>query len=474
VSGQPGLPEDTSHGSARGASSVAARLAALERENAELRARLLVVTPPPGGDGARTAGPQGRRRVRSVVSAILVVLGTLLAPVGAVAAWAQRELTDTDRYVATVAPLASDPTVQSAVAGRITQEVVSRIDVGALLEQVTSGLADRGVPPRATDAIGALQAPLTSGVESFVRRAADDVVRSDAFAQAWTQANRVAHQQLEQVMRGEQGQVLQVGQDGQLTIQLAGVVDLLKQRLVDRGLTVAARIPEVDASFTIAQSSQLVVLQNRYAQVVALTTWLPWVVLGLLAAGVLVAVHRVRTLMVAGLALAGAMVVLGVGLAVARNLYLDALSGTVLRPDAAEVVFDQLVAFLRLTLRTVGVLGLVVALGAHVGGGSASARSLRAGFSRAAARARGAGEERGVTTGPVGVWLGRHRGFARGVVVGLGALWLLLAGSPTPGLIATVAVVVLLALGLLELLARPAPAGADGDGTPAAASIPTG
>lgn len=461
MSGTTGLPAGAPEGSPAGApqdASVADRLAALERENAELRARLLVEQPPPGGDGRRVAATRGPRRLRTVACVVLILLGALLAPVGAVAAWAQRELTDTDRYVATVGPLASDPTVQSAVAGRITREVVSRIDVAALLGEVTSGLQERGVPSRATDAIGALQAPLTSGVESFVRRAADEVVSSDAFEQTWVQANRVAHQQLVQVMRGEQGDVLQVGQDGQLTIQLSGVIELLKQRLVDRGLGVAARIPEVDASFTLVQSSELVTLQNRYAQVVALTTWLPWVALGLLAAGVLVAVHRMRALMVAGLALAAAMVVLAVGLAVARGLYLDALSGRVLRLDAAEVVFDRLVAFLRATLRTVGVLGLVVALAAYLGGSSASARSLRAGFSRAAARGRGAAEDRGVTTGPVGLWLGRHKGFARAVVVGLAVLWLLLAGTPTPGLIVTIAVVALVVLGLLELLARPAPA----------------
>ncbi|MGO1336785.1 MAG: hypothetical protein ACTMIZ_16950, partial [Cellulosimicrobium funkei] len=320
---------------------------------------------------------------------------------------------------------------------------------------LVGGLEERDVPPRATRALAALEAPLTSGVESLVHETATRLVESDAFEGAWLQANRVAHEQLVAVMRGEDGDVLQVSDDGRLSIQLSGLIDLLKERLVDRGLDVAARIPSVDATFTVAQSAELVMLQNRYAQVVTLTTWLPWVVLGLLAAGVLVANHRSRALVVAGLALTGAMVALGVGLAVARGLYLGALSGQVLRLDAAEVVFDQAVGYLRLTLRTVGVLGLVVALAAYVGGPSASARSLRAGLGRAGAAVRGWGEGRGVSTGPVGDWLGRHKAFVRVVVVAAAALVLLLAGTLTPGLVVGVALVAGLVLVVVEILARP-------------------
>ncbi|MCK9794860.1 hypothetical protein M1843_14000 [Isoptericola sp. 4D.3] len=443
---------------ASGQIDAAARLAALERENAELRARLaagggppVVVTaaPPP------TAPREPRHRGRAAAAVVLVVLGALLAPVAVIAAWAERTLTDTDRYVATIGPLAADPTVQAAVAGRLTTVVMDQIDVDAVLGTVVDGLEERGVGPRATEALTQLEGPLTSGVESFVRRAADNVVTSDAFTDAWVQANRVAHQQLVATMEGEGGELLQIGEDGQLTIQLSGMIALLKERLVERGLGVAARIPEVNATFTLMETSQLVQVQNRYAQVVALGTWLPWIALGLLAAGVLVARHKLRTLVVAGLALAAGMVVLAIGLAIARGLYLNALSDVVLRLDAAEILFDQTLSFLRVTLRTVGVLGLVVALVAYLAGGSASARALRAGTVRGFARLREYGEGRGVSTGPVGEWLGRYRTAARVAVIGVAALVLLLAKSPSPGLVVGTAVVAGLVIAVLELVARP-------------------
>lgn len=430
---------------------VAARLAALERENEALRRRL--------ADGPTTsAGPSGtsaRNRARSAAAVVLIVVGALLAPVAVAAAWTERTLTDTDRYVDTVGPLADDPTVRSALAGRLTEVVMSRIDVGALVDGVTAGLAEQDVPPRATQALATLEAPLTSGVESFVRQTADRVVTSDEFADSWDQANRVAHEQLVAVLRGTGGDVVQVGRDGQLTIQLAGMIELLKERLDERGFGLAANLPTINATFTVLETSQLVEARNRYAQVVALGTWLPWIVLGLLGAGVVVAHRHLRALVAAGLALAAAMLVLAVGLVVARGLYLDALSGAVVRLDAAEVVFDQLVAFLRVALRTAAVLGLVVALVAYLGGSSASARSLRSGIGTGFGKARGWAEGRGVTPGPVGGWLARYRGVARTAVVALAILVFLLAANPTAGLVVGIAVGAGVLIALVELLARP-------------------
>ncbi|MFC4628164.1 hypothetical protein ACFO6V_07960 [Promicromonospora alba] len=436
----------------------AARLAALERENADLRRRLDEAAISPGNLAGRSAGSPdvpGRHRSRSAAAVVLIVVGALLAPVGVVAAWAERTLTDTDRYVATVGPLADDPTVQSALAGRMTQAVMTRIDVGSLLDSVAGGLAERDVAPRAAAALPLLEAPLTSGIESFVRRAADRVVTSDEFAGSWERANRVAHEQLVAVMRGSGGDVVQLGQDGQLTVQLAGMIDLLKTRLVDGGFQLAANLPTINATFTVLQTPQLVEVRNRYAQVVALGTWLPWVVLLLLGAGVVLAVRHLRALVVAGLALVAGMLVLALGLAVARGLYLDALSGVVLRLDAAEVVFDQLVKFLRAALRTVGVLGLVVALAAYLGGSSPSARGLRAGVGKGFGTARAWAEGRGVTSGPAGVWLARYRGVVRAALIALAALVLLLAANPTPGLVVGTAVGAGLLIALVELLARP-------------------
>lgn len=434
---------------------VSARLAALERENAELKARLAeesaaAAAPPDAG------GPRARKhRARAFASIILILIGALLAPAAIVAHWAQRELTDTDRYLATIGPLAGDPVIQSAIANRLTDEVMNAVDVGALFGSAVTALGDQGLPPRLTTALGALEQPVVNGVTSFVHDAATRVVESDAFASAWLEANRIAHTQLVALMQGDEGNVLQIGDDGQLVIQLSGLIETLKGELVEAGFGLAANIPQIDATFTLVETTQLVRVQNAYQQVVLLGTWLPWLSLGLLAAGVLVAARRTRALVIAGLALATGALLIGAGLSFGRILYLDALSAQIARLDAAEVVFDQVVAFIRLSVRTVGVLGLLVALAGYLGGGSDSARGLRTGVAAGFGRVRGWGDRRGVSTGPVGAWLYRHRGVVRAALIALAALVLLLAATPTPGLVITVGAVTLVLIAILELAARP-------------------
>ncbi|WP_448629339.1 hypothetical protein [Cellulomonas soli] len=245
------------------------RLAALTRENADLRSQLAALSAAPPGlpvtpATAATGRPGQHHRARASLSALLIVLGVLLAPVSVVVGWAQGELTDTDRYVATVRPLAQDPVIQSAVANRLTTEVMNQIDVGALLDDAVGALDEQGLPPRVTATLSALEVPLTNGVRSFVLKAATRVVQSDAFTTAWVEANRTAHRQMVAVMEGEPGSVLQIGSEGQLTIQLAGMIDMLKSRLVEGGFGIAATIPTVNASFTLVQTSELVRVQNAY------------------------------------------------------------------------------------------------------------------------------------------------------------------------------------------------------------------
>ena len=114
-----------------------ARLQLLETENARLRA------------GAPSAAvPRPRRKVgRSTAAVVLILIGALLAPVAVVGSWARGLVVDTERYVDTVAPIAQDPLVQSAVSNRITVAVVDALNVEELTTQATDAVADLDLPP---------------------------------------------------------------------------------------------------------------------------------------------------------------------------------------------------------------------------------------------------------------------------------------------------------------------------------------
>jgi hypothetical protein len=53
-------------------------------------------------------------------------------------------------------------------------------------------LANRGLPPRLADQLEALATPIANGVQRYTRTQVGKVVQSQAFADAWVQANRAA------------------------------------------------------------------------------------------------------------------------------------------------------------------------------------------------------------------------------------------------------------------------------------------
>ena len=79
---------------------------------------------------------------------MFLLIGCLLLPVAAVALWARTVIFDTDRYVATVAPLARDPAVRNAVADRITAEVFAALNIEAFAAGRSTDWCSRVRRPR--------------------------------------------------------------------------------------------------------------------------------------------------------------------------------------------------------------------------------------------------------------------------------------------------------------------------------------
>jgi hypothetical protein len=125
------------------------------------------------------------------------------------------------------------------------------------------------------------------------------------------------------------------------------------------------------------------------------------------------------------------MVVLGAGLTIARAIYISKIPASTLPADAAAVVFDDLVRFIRAGLRTILVLGLVVAIAGFFTGPSVTAVRTRAVFKSGFGAIRGTGERAGITTGPVGTWVYRYRTPLRVVAVAIAALAFVFWTDPT-------------------------------------------
>jgi hypothetical protein len=442
---------------AEGAALSADERAELERlraEIADLRSHAAaapgVAEPPPV-----VAPPRPRRqRWRSIVATLLIVVGCILAPLSVVAVWSKNLITNTDRYVTTVAPLARDPAIQNAVANKITTEIFSRLDVAGITNQAIDALANRGLPPLVATQLHALSGPLSNGVQSFVRTEVGNVVASDAFADAWVTANRSAHQALVAALSGQTGQGVTIA-NGTVSINLGPFIQVVKQRLVDRGFDLANRIPDINPSFTVLQSDLITKAQGAFSLLNILGNWLPVIMLILLALGIYVAKGHRRALVGAGLGLAAGMVALALGIFFFRTIYLNALPLGILDHDAAASFYDTLVRFLRLGLRTVLVFGLVIALAGFFTGRSVTAVRARAGLKSGIGWLRGGAERAGLRTGPVGAWVYRYKRVLWIAVIAIAALVLVFWNQPTGKVIIGITIGVLIALVIIEFLGRP-------------------
>ncbi|MDX3458401.1 hypothetical protein PV396_41810 [Streptomyces sp. ME02-8801-2C] len=398
------------------------------------------------------------RRLRRVVSSVLLLLALLLAPVAVVAAWVQDTVSDTGRYVKTVGPLASDPAVQEVVINRLTDRVVQNVDVKAITDSLAETLKDAGAKPRVVAGAEALEGPLRSAVKSVVDRTVTRVITSDAFQQVWEGANRRAHGAVVGMLTGD-GKGAVSAKDGAVELNLGDVVDQVRERLVDAGFDKASAIPDTDKTVTLFKTDKLVKAQDAMRLLDVLGTWLPVLTVVLAALAVWTAPARRVMLMITAAGVGLMMVVLLVALAVLRRVYLDSVPSTVLPTDAASAIYDTFVRFLRDSTRTLLIVAVIIVLIAYLYGPGRPARAVRALADRGTTATGQALYRSGVPTGSTGRWLAGHRSWTTAGVLAAGALTLLLWNHPTVGAVALVlcvAVAVLLGLAIVAAAAGPA------------------
>lgn len=402
------------------------------------------------------AAPAARHHpFRSLGAGLLIVLAALLSLLSVVAVWADSIVQDTDRYVATVGPLADNPDVQRAVTNRVTTAVLDHIDVDALVKQLTDAAEQQGVPPRLAQLLGDLDGPIESGLRQLVSSTVERVVTSSAFKTVWVNANRRVHTALDEALTGEGDGPVQLKGD-KVVIDVAPIVSEVKNRLLAAGFEPAAVIPSVHTEFVVFSSEDIGTVRSWVRVLEILGGWLPLIALLVAAAGVYVAFNRRHALIGVALAVFVAMIVLGVSLTVGRDVYLDGLPAGTSRP-AAGAVFDALVKFLRSGVRALGAVALFTAAGAFLCGPSRVAVFTRTGCSRSIGALRDVAKSAGFRTGPVGRFVHRYKRWVGTVILVIAAVVLFTWTYPTTAVVVWTAVITLAGLAIREFLDDPGP-----------------
>jgi len=235
---------------------IEAELKRVEAERDELEARVETLE----------TRPEKRHRMRRIFTPILVALSIVVFTVTVPAVWGARTVLNTDRYVATVAPLAEDPAVQESIATRLTDQVFLALDVQGTLSSILAEIGERAT---------VLAAPLTTAVRGFVQDQVLKVVQSDAFQTFWVQANTFVHTEVLAILRGE-GDTVTVRQ-GKVLLNLLPLVNLalgsiqqVASDLVGRDVTLPTIQPGEAPNESIAKLEQAlgVDLPDVYGQIV--------------------------------------------------------------------------------------------------------------------------------------------------------------------------------------------------------------
>ena len=305
-----------------------------------------------------------------VISWVLVVLVAVLMPLSVVSVWSVRTVTDTNRYVSTMAPLIENPAVQTYLATEATDQLFKAVDVQGYFESKVF------VPAIAT--------LLTNELRTFTIKAVDGIISTPQFTTIWDAENRFTHALAIKVLSG----------DATSATDHAQALEVKLQALVLKAITVLAQhhvtlfnpiVQYVKAhgagNVVIATGRQLSQAQKIFRLVNELKWLLPISTVVLAAVALLIGPHRRKVLLRLLVGSFVAMVLLAVGLRIGRGVFVaHALSD----PAAAAAIWQILLRYLRDAITSMlWLLGVGIAV-TWLTGPSRAATWLRASARRGA------------------------------------------------------------------------------------------
>jgi hypothetical protein len=326
-----------------------------------------------------TTSQGSSHRGRSAAAIAFVVVGALLAGVAVPAIWVNRTVMDTEGWLRAVAPLASEPVVQDALADRVSTRLVDAIDIPRFVRE--------RLPPVAQPFAG----PIADAFENAVQTRTRKFTHSDAFPKVWIEMNRVGHTAADAAVTRREGGVIS-NQSGTVSLNTEPLVRRVQQRLVTEGFSVAEKIPtsRLETSVVLFSSPQLARAERLVDVLQAAGIWLPTIAIVCFAVALVIAPDRRKGLVWIGVGLVVAQVLFLAGFYLAKFPVMDAassVSGS--EPTIASIAYDVVLRDLFTAEWLVAALGLATWIGAALAGPAGWATYVRSGAKRAIGAVRG-------------------------------------------------------------------------------------
>ncbi len=346
-----------------------------------------VVTGAAAGPGAEAAGSlaaavKARRlaRLHGALVVTLVVLSCLLFVLSGVAIWAHYTVLNTDGYLGVVGPIAKNPATLQALSDYVAEEVIAATD----LEARTSG----ALPPR----LSFLAAPITGAVNDFIAKETYAVVSSPKAYDLWMEINRVAHESIVALLRGEATYAYIEGNEVKLnTLPLISEVLVRIDAKLPDGLSTRFNPPVISPETPPSEAAQQISdwlgrpLKEGAGQVTLLTSdslgpaqtavkWfdrliyiLPVLTLAAMAAAIWLSKRRRRTVIELGIGIAASLIILRVLITRLSDALVARLETAEVVPLVQDVVSASVGPLRDVTIWIV-VAAIVVAIGAWLTG----------------------------------------------------------------------------------------------------------
>jgi hypothetical protein len=396
------------------------------------------------------------RRTRRITAWVLVVLASLLIPISVISVWAIRTVTDTDQYVATLAPLARNPIIVDHLAQRATDELFS---THIVQDKVTAALGPKAKP---------IITPIVAEVHAYVYGLALKVFESPKFGRLWDTLNRHTHDAVIDVLTGKQSPLTQkLEKGGGIAVNVTPAINNLIDQANAKGITLFNPLKPVlskgnGLGVSVVSKSQVSKFTGLFNAIVTLKWAVPVVALVLAILGIVIAVEHRKTLLRMAIGIALVTMLLLAGLSLGRITFINQAGHTFNR-QVAGTVWDTMLRYLMTDLRWMLLVVVLVAFGAwlagparyavwirsKVAGGSrwvtTQAHELTAGTGRAAA-----GSDRARRSGG---WVLDHINGLRFVGVVVAGLFLVFGGNLTGWSLLIIVLVLAVYLALLQLVA---------------------
>ena len=176
---------------------------------------------------------------------LLVLLCCLLVVVTGVTWWAHYTVMNTDGYMKIVGPIGKDPQAIQNLSQYISGEIVSTTDL--------QGRIENALPSQ----VQVLAGPITSYVQDFITKSANKILSSPKAYELWLQINRMAHEQVVAMLRGETNNAYIQGSDVKLnTLPLISQVLVWVDQKLPGGLSSKFSPPVITTDMTPEQGIQ--------------------------------------------------------------------------------------------------------------------------------------------------------------------------------------------------------------------------